>query len=291
MIWTIYHLEFRLSLPMLLAIVIYGAGSLLISKLRRKKEGSSTHTDVVTIGWTVAWSFLYFGALFAIYLLIIRLFNAITVSAIAGDTGTSGFGLRVLYMVVCMIAIVLAVWLVGMFIALQETTAKATIRRWYETPLIGYMLVIKRGQSYIGSGLLAVIMIGLALLAEYYHITGYGGLQGFLLLLLSVSWLLSVNHQAAGRTKGAQGTFKPLRAAKLVGLTILFLMLAAYGSLFLRYYGPFSSFISGVILMMLIYLICYAFVKLRLFSILKWLMLLAVFPFFGGWLLLLWLMA
>ncbi|RIX60181.1 hypothetical protein D3P08_00940 [Paenibacillus nanensis] len=280
--WTIYHLKFTLTVPVLSAIAVYALGSLLL-EVALKKRNPSREASLTTVVWSTVWTLIASGVLFGLFSGLTSWF------AYAGRAAMSNFWLWMLHMAGIVILFLAFLFVASLHISLQEVSGKAKIQHWYDAPVMGYMLTYNKGGSYLTAGTYTLLAVWAACLVDMYSMNAYGSFFAFLLLLYCFGRLTSVrgvhkNGKSAGSAKGA-------RSAKWLGLTLVFVFVMFYFLLARDFIAVLSQLLVLVIIaciLAVIMLLCFGLIKLRLFVIVKWLMILSIFPFFAAWVLFMW---
>lgn len=284
LIWSVYQLELAVSWAVIAAAVVYVLAMALWSGLRRREQVQAKPSVQTTL-WTAGWSILLSGALYGTFKLVLALFFLTHLLAFFSSWFLF-FGFAAV-VVVLLFALILA----GMLLAMREIAEQAAIRRWYEAPLGAWMLVVKQGPRYIGRSLAALVMIWIAF--PIGDAMPEGMLQPFatfLLLLIIMSWTVSGRtHRCADEKRcTATGGYRRASIHKIVGLSFIGFFILVYVALLPFFSSGMFKVALGMVSATLICLVAWIFVKLRIFAVLKWLLLLAIYPLFAGWLFYMW---
>lgn len=284
MAWTIYHLKFMFTTPVILAIGVYVLGSLVLAKASQRRNGSKEHAaNLNTIGWSTAWTIISSGVLFGLFSTA-----AIWLKYVAYGS-VSNFWLWMLHMIGITVLFLVFLFVIGIHIALQEVAGKAKIQHWYDAPVIAFMLVCKKGGGYLANGTVVLIAIWIACLVDFYNTNPYRSFIAFFILLISLGLLTSAS--SVQRRNEAAYSAKSTAWVKWTGLSFLFLFILFYLVLAQSWVGILSqllTFVIFAIITLIILLISSGIIKLRLFVIMKWLLVVCIYPLFAAWMLFMW---
>lgn len=280
MAWTIYHLKFTFTMPVLVALGVYVLGIIVLAIIKqRRTEGTEHAAGLSTAVWSAIWTLLSSGALFGVFGI------AVTWYKYAAQGTLTSFWLWMLHLIGVTILFLAVLFFAGLHIALQEVARKAQIKHWYDAPVIGFMLVCKRGGSYLTAGTFVLLAIWVAFLVDFFAEHPYSSFIAFLLILLSFDWLMKTRSVNTRRSTVESSSAKGAAFAKWTGLTFVFLFILFYCLLAQSIFALVSQLLAFIIIafvLFMILLICLGLIKIRLFAIVKWLMILFIYPLFAA---------
>ncbi|MBH5318595.1 hypothetical protein I6N90_12390 [Paenibacillus sp. GSMTC-2017] len=281
MIWIVYSLNITFEYPFLLIIAGFAATYFLLTK-RVPRNGEKKFF----IHWpTTLWSIIGFIVfIFVFGLVLINFETSYTFymsfaedKLVEASTESKGYFILMMIfsIVVTAVSLFSFLFIVGFLLAMSEVATNKTIRFW-QVPFASYYIMKKRAVGYLAKGSFAILFIWPTLLIDLYNkeeATQYICFTFLLFIMFSVINSRTVSEPLVKRRKNSP--FRWIVLGAVIYITFFVSMIS-----FIFLYGALSGLV--------IYFLCYAIVKMRLFIALKWLLIFVCYIGFFVWIFQMW---